>query len=211
MSQEAKIIISTILVTLFIMAGGIFFFSKSEKNIPPTNVLAQNAKHTITSKDAKITIVEFADFQCPACAAAHPAIKQILAEYKGQINFSYRHFPLPQHANAIPAAQAAEAAAAQGKFWEMYDLLYQNQNEWSESNNSTEFFIRYAKKINLDTNIFSKEITNNTYSDVIQKDKDDGVTIGVNSTPTIFINGKKIQSFPSYTVLKEAIERERTQ
>src|SRR5581483_190972 len=110
----------------------------ASSSISDSTVLTRNANHKITSTNTKVTIIEFADFQCPACGQAHPALKQILEEYKGKVTFIYRHFPLPQHQNAILAAKASEAAGEQGKFWEMHDMLYEKQNEWSESNNAEE-------------------------------------------------------------------------
>ncbi|MEK7131726.1 MAG: thioredoxin domain-containing protein, partial [Patescibacteria group bacterium] len=94
-------------------------------------------------KDTRVTLIEYSDFQCPACGAYYPMVKQLGQEFKN-LSIVYRHFPLPQHANARPAAQAAEAAGQQGKFWEMHDIVFDNQNSWAGSKSVEEVFIAYA-------------------------------------------------------------------
>jgi protein-disulfide isomerase len=212
MSQDMKIIVGISVATLLILFGGVFFLAQGQeetvKSVNDPNTLVRLFSHKITADNAKITIVEFADFQCPACANTHPVLKQILEEYKGKINFVYRHFPLPQHKNAILAAKAAEIAGEQGKFWEMYDVLYEKQIEWSESSTASELFTQYAKELALDTNSFSTLLNSTKYEEVIQQDKSDGTALGVNSTPTLFINSKKLDVFPTYQSLRGIIEEE---
>lgn len=216
MTQEVKIIFGISLATVVILMGGVFFLNKSGQSkadsiLIDSSILTRNKNHKITSDTAKITIVEFADFQCPACARTYPVIKQILEEYKGKVTFINRHFPLPQHKNAILAAKAAEAAGGQGKFWEMHNKLYENQTQWSESNNPLEIFMTYAKELELDTEKFKQAVESNTYDSVIQEDKNDGVRLGVNFTPTLFISNKKIEVELTYQNLKAIIEVEMKQ
>ncbi len=210
MTQETKVIIGIAVATLLILIDGIFFSSNGQQpnanpSLADTAILTRNANHKITARNAKVVIVEFADFQCPACRQAHPVLKQILDEYKGKVTFIYRHFPLPQHQNAV---LAAEAAGEQGKFWEMHNILYERQNEWSESNNVSEIFTTYAKELKIDTSSFTTALKNNKYDDTILKDKSGGIALGVNSTPTLFLNSKKITVGVDYQSLKITIEVE---
>ena len=103
-------------------------------------------------------------------------------------------------------AEAAEAAGAQGKYWEMHDLLYQNQNEWGETNNPLDYFTKYAQTLGLDLNRFKQEVQSNKYVDKINKDESDGVALNVNGTPTIFVNGQQLSSTPTAGDLKRQID-----
>src|SRR3954466_8312 len=132
MSQEAKVLIGVGVATLLIVVGAAFFLggSSSPDKATPTisqdqaKMLVRPDSHIMKATNAKVTIVEFGDFQCPACGASYPIISQLLTQYKGKVNFVFRNFPLQMHPNAPIAAEAAEAAGAQGKFFEMYDALY---------------------------------------------------------------------------------------
>ncbi len=202
--------IGIIIISVLILIIGIYFGTKSDvAGASTVNVetLLGNKKHIIDAPESKITLVEFADFQCPACGAAHPYVKELLETYKGKITFIYRHFPLPQHKNARLAAKAAEAAGEQGKFWEMYDVLYEKQAEWSESENPLELFTRYATSINLTMAAFTQSIQSVKFDDAIQTDYADGIRVGVNSTPTFFLNGKKL-TLKSFADLSQAVEEE---
>lgn len=210
MTQEAKVTLGIISITVAILIGAVFFLSggkevRQEMQSVDVSILTRNVKHTIQAPSAKVTIVEFGDYQCPACGNAHPVMKQILEEYKGQVAFVYRHFPLPQHNNAVVAAKASEAAGEQGKFWEMHDLLYTRQSEWSEESNPSEIFKAYAKELELDTELFAKNISGDAYKETIEQDKNDGIQLGVNSTPTIFINNKKLIGPASYENIKRRV------
>lgn len=213
MTQEVKVLIGISVATVAILLGAVFFLSQGDtppqKSAPvDINLLTKNAKHTILNDGAKVTITEFADFQCPACALAYPSIKQILKDYGSQINYVYRFFPLPQHKNALIAIYAAESASEQGKFWEMHDILFEKQSEWGESINPSEFFIKYANELQLDTNKFTQSMAKNNFNDIIKIDTDDAISLGVNSTPTIYINNVKFDLNPSVQNLKNEIDRE---
>lgn len=214
MTHEIKVMIGIGLATLAVLFGGVFFLSGKEtktrqEDVSSKSVLIKPYNHTLSSESAKVTIVEFADFQCPACAAAHPIVKQILEQYKDNITFVYRHFPLPQHKNATLAGKAAEAAGEQGKFWQMYDSLYQRQKEWSENKNADQVMERFAKELQLDLDKFSKDLSSDKYTDQIEQDKNDGIDLGVNSTPTFFVNGRKL-SLRSLTDLPTMVDEEIT-
>ncbi len=213
MNQDMKIIIGIVAASVVILAAGVFFAYKSDKsqtNAKPVDasILVRDDSYKTATGSASVTIVEFADYQCPACKSAQPVVKQILSEYKDRINFVFRNFPLPMHANAEIAALAAEAAGEQGKYWEMHDLLYENQKEWSESNKPMDFLLTYAKKIGLDEAKFKKSVEDKKFGDKIQRDLTDGTTAGVDATPTFFINGRKFTGILPYQDFKKEIDSE---
>jgi len=164
------------------------------------------ADHVRGPADAKVTMIEYSDFQCPACEAYYPVVEKLMAESSSTIRMVYRHFPLPQHANAIPAAMASEAANAQGKFWEMYNMLFTNHVDWTELNDPTPVFVGYATKLGLDIDKFKADLSSSTLRDIITNDSNEGVKIGINATPTFFINGKAIQNPQSYEQFKSIID-----
>ncbi|MCL5784910.1 MAG: DsbA family protein [Patescibacteria group bacterium] len=208
MTQEVKILLGIGVATLVIVLGAVFFLMKPSAS-PNNNLNKVNSNvlgaltsadsYKISSDSAKVTVVEFSDFQCPACKAAEPVVKQVLDNEKGKINFVYRYFSLPQHKNGLKAAMAAEAAGEQGKFWEMHDLLFNKQDEWAESDNPEDLFAGYTKDLNLDVNKFKQDYESNKYADKIKKDQQDGLTLGVDATPTFFINDEKMSGVPTYT------------
>jgi len=174
MSTESKFFIGIGLVTLVIIEQ---------------KVLGSSIRNFQGNANATVKIVEFADFQCPACGVAHPIVKNIIEKNQDKVYFVYRHYPLSSHRNAKLAAQASEAAGVQEKFWQMYDMIFENQKEWSDSSNAKEIFETYAQKLGLDVTKF-KEDFDKTKS-VIEQDYADGNQVGVDSTPTFFINGQK--------------------
>ncbi len=152
-----------------------------------------------------LTIVEYSDYQCPACAAFNPTVKEIMALYGDKILFAYRNFPLEQHKNAKSSAVAAEAAALQGKFLEMQEKLFTNQSEWGTSDDSRNIFIRYAKELSLDTGKFADDLLLPEIANKIAADLQSGKDSGVNSTPSFFLNGKKYVDSGKARTLDEAL------
>lgn len=213
MTQELKIMIIVGIVTVSLLVGGVFLLSSQNTNnanadqIDSSKLVRSWSHQTATdSADKKITIVEFADFQCPACAAAYPVIQRVKEEYKEDLNFVYRHFPLMQHRYGKISAKAAEAAGEQGKFWEMYSKLYLTQDQWGNSSNPEADFERFANELGLDINKFKSDLSSDEISDRINKDVSDALDLNVNSTPTLFINGERIAGAPQYEQLKSKIE-----
>lgn len=153
-----------------------------------------------------ISLVEYSDFQCPACGYYHPVIEEVLKKDGRDIAFTYRHFPLPQHKNALDAAYASEAAGLQGKFWEMHKLIFERQNDWSESTDAKTIFEGYATEIGLDFEKFKTDRDSKTTKDAVVKDKESGSKSGVNSTPTFYLNGKKISNPQGLEAFKELIK-----
>ena len=139
------------------------------------------------------TLVEYSDFQCPACGAWEPVLRELLVGYGGRVRFVYRHFPLPQHQNANPAAYASEAAALQGKFWEMHDLIFDHQKEWLESATARAQFMDMARSLGLDMKKFEADMDSDAVKTRVSADATSGREANVNATPTFFVNGNKVQ------------------
>lgn len=209
MTKEIKILLGLgILGVLLVIFAAVFFGGSPETQTAPVDesVLIKSSSHSIGSESASVTLVEFGDYQCPACGAAYPIVKQINQEYQGKLRFIFRNFPLVTiHKNAMIAAEAAEAAGGQGKFWEMHDVLFERQGEWADSDNPMEYFEKYAKDLGLDVDKFKKEIEDGKYRELVVSDQNDGNTLGVNATPTFFVNNQKID-IPSYENIKSKIE-----
>jgi protein-disulfide isomerase len=136
---------------------------------------------------------EFGDFECSPCGSLHPVLKSIKAEFGSRVVIVFREFALvSKHRHALEAAQAAEAAGLQGKFWEMHDLLYQNQKTWRESTDVWPIFEEYAIKIGLALDRFKQDISSETVNRRIAVDRQRGTWIGVIGTPTVFLNGREV-------------------
>ena len=154
------------------------------------------------SVNAPVTIVMFSDFQCPACSATHPVLKKVMADYSDKIRFVVRDYPLTQiHKNSFKAAEAANAANAQGKFFEYIELLYNNQESLD-----TPSLKSFAAQIGLDPAKFAADLDSGKFADEVKKDAEAGNEYGVNSTPTIFVNGYKVRNL-SAKAFREAIDR----
>lgn len=195
MNSETKLFFGIILVTVVIIGGAVFAFSKPT-NAPKINqeLLVRRDSPKIGSPSATVTLVDFGDFQCSACGAYYPVVKKLMETYKDSLALVFRHFPLPSHANALSAARAAEAAGIQGKFWEMHDKLYETQQDWSAEKNPTEIFVGYAKEFSLNAEQFMKDMESRQVQKRIDNDVVDANTIGVNATPTFFLNNIKIEN-----------------
>jgi len=152
--------------------------------------------------DAPLVLVEYGDYQCPYCGAAYPIVKKVQKEMGVRLRFVFRNFPITNsHPQAEWAAETAEAAAAQGKFWEMHDYLYENQGSLGDE----AFFAKYEKKIKLDSAKVASEVTRQAYSGRIEEDYMSGIRSGVNGTPTFFINGSRYDGYPELGPLVAAL------
>jgi protein-disulfide isomerase len=145
------------------------------------------------NKEAKTILIEYSDFQCPACAVYHPIVKKLIEEHGDSFQFAYRHFPLDQHKNAEAAAYAAEAAGKQGKFWEIHDMIFEHQDDWSEAENAKDIFKEYAQSLNLNIEQFNQDRDSKVVKDKVQNDYTSGLANKVNGTPTFFLNNRKVQ------------------
>lgn len=154
------------------------------------------------SNTAPHTIVEYSDFQCPACSAYAPLLKRLAEEHPNDVRLVYRHFPLDQiHPNARTAAWAAEAAGMQGKFFEMHDALFNTQETWSADANPEIFFEDLAHSLGLDNAKFKADSKSQTVKDIVNASAASGASSGVNSTPSLFLDGKLITNPSSYEEL----------
>lgn len=199
MKTETKILGIILITTLVLLFGGIFLLSRDQTS--PGNIKVENIVEIDYSKgqkvgsdSAKVKLVEFSDFECPACLAAEPAIAKVKSTYPDQIQFIYRHFPLPQHTHGRQAAAIAAAAGQQGKFWEMHDKLFETQTEWTIMNKdgAAAFFLQLAKNIGLDESKIKQELESDSIKAIIDTDIAEGQRVGVNATPTFFLNGQKL-------------------
>lgn len=155
--------------------------------------LAQDSK-SIGPKTAPIQIIEYSDFQCPACARAKSALDQVMAlpEFAGKIHFIYRHFPLSGHRWSGLAHQSAECAHEQGEFWKYHDALYASQAQWSALENPTESFLQIGKQLNLKMESFAFCLANPEIHHRVMAEKKKGEEAQIRSTPTFFINGERL-------------------
>lgn len=216
MTNENKVLIGIGAVTLFLVGIAVFTLGGNSGNTDETKKLEANEVEKLVREDsykmgsdsAKVTLVEFGDFQCPACGSSHPVVAQLLNEYEGQVQFVFRNYPLQFHKNAMVAAQSAEAAGAQGKFYEMHDKLFENQKDWSESNKALDdHFVKYAEEIGVeDMDKFKKEVNDGKYKSKVERDISDGNSLGVSSTPTFYINGEEQVGGAPYNEFKQKIE-----
>jgi protein-disulfide isomerase len=191
MSKRFWIIIAVIAV-IFV---GALYFGGNKDNSGSNGSDAQATNHVRGKLDSKVTFEEYGDFQCPVCGSYYPTVSQVEQKYMDKVKFQFRNLPLSQvHQHAFAAARAAEAASDQNKFWEMYDLLFQNQNTWSSSNSSTSYFNQYAQQLGLDTTKFQKDFASDAVNKKINSDiaafKKTGDSM---ATPTFYLNGKQIQ------------------
>ena len=150
-----------------------------------------------------VTLTEYADFQCPACGQFYPLVKQLKENFKDQVRFEFKHFPLVQiHPNATTAHRASQAAANQGKFWEMHDILYEQQQSWSDSTSASTIFESYAKQIGLDVEKYKLDAASSDVIAIINADISAGKSLNVSGTPTFFIDGKKIDDTSSIATVE---------
>ncbi len=208
MSKQFLIIIIVVVVGLF----GILSLTKKKDETSQSNSNSSvSASEHVTGKiDSQVRLIEYGDFQCPACKSYFPMVEEIKNTYSDKIAFQFRHYPLNQiHPNAFIGSRAAEAASNQDKFWEMYSLLYENQSIWSNEKDPTNTLVSYAEQLNLDTEKFKTDMNSSNTGDIINADIKAGQEIGVNSTPTFVLNGKKLDKNPtSIDEFKQLIDEE---
>ncbi len=186
-------------VILLILSFAVIGFSSRKNSSTPTGTNADLKyevtadEHIIGSPDAKVVIVEYADLQCPACKAYSSLLNQAVQAYGSNIAVVFRHFPLVEiHSRAIPGAKAVEAAGAQGKFFEMVDILYTNQDEWVKATKAEDVFIKYAQTLGLDLIKFKADSSSKTLEDLILGQREQAQKMNLSGTPSLFINGKSI-------------------
>ncbi|MEY2519883.1 MAG: hypothetical protein QOF24_1642 [Verrucomicrobiota bacterium] len=152
----------------------------------------ESTMHVRGSAEAPVTVEEFADFECRACGTLAGVINQLERDYHVRVRIVFRHFPLTGHAHAREAADASEAAALQGHFWEMHDLLYREQSSWTNSPEPRVLFDAYAGVLGLNLERFKKDIESEKVKARVETDREEGMKIGVTSTPTVFLNQQAV-------------------
>ncbi|MBI5357079.1 DsbA family protein [Candidatus Collierbacteria bacterium] len=192
-----KLTISIVVVVLVFLIGASFALSKPIDNSSvkiDQQKLVFGALHIFGNESAPVTVVEFSDFQCPACRSASATLDGLLAKHDGKIKFIYRHFPLtPIHKNSMAASIASEAAGEQGKFWEYSKALFEKQDAWEKLGSPQDLFINLAKEVGVaDLDKFKNGIGKQLRRDMILADMSLGNQLGVNATPTFFVNGNKV-------------------
>lgn len=212
MSKKAWIVFVVIVV---ILLGGLIVLSNQNKvdvsKVNANSILKGTTQsgsigdHVLGKADSKVILVEYGDYQCPYCGESYPGIKAVATKYAGQIAFVFRNFPLTTlHPNALAAAAAAEAAGLQGKYWEMHDMLYENQNDWSSASGDQRagIFLGYAKSIGINGDTFTADLAKASINDKITFDQALGKQLGVNATPTLYLDGVKLDDQTASTQSK---------
>jgi len=178
---------------------------REEKNKPlgadKIALIAKSDAPSFGPEGAKVTVVEFSDFQCPFCSRAATAVEKVRENYKDKVRFVFRQFPLSFHQNARPAAEASLAANAQGKFWEYHDLLFKDQSKLDRASLEAS-----AKQVGLDVAAFKKALDDKTFSAAVEADLKLGETVQVDGTPTLFLNGKRIADPTNYEDIAKQID-----
>jgi protein-disulfide isomerase len=212
-----------VLVLVLVVIVGAVYWSGSRKTTPrtntnsPTNVATgptippgapagAQPPNALGAENASVTVEEFADFQCPSCGVVHPMMQKLESMFVPRVRFIFRNFPLPMHDKAYDASLAAEAAGLQGpeKFWAMHNLLYTNQKLWSNDPNYKQVFKDYASKIGLDADRFENDMIGLQTKNRVDQDIIRGRALSINSTPTIYVNGRAV---PSDSIRLDAIQQ----
>lgn len=196
MSKNARLSLVIVAVVAVVIAGFVLFGG------------GDRTADVTRSADGKVTVVEYLDLECPSCRAAFPGVERLKTEYADRVVFDLRHFPIPGHRNAEPAAIAVEAAAAQGQRDGMFRLMFDAQPEWAGQRTSQRaVFLSFADELGLDRAAFEKALDDPALRERVLAQRSEGSAAGVQGTPTFFIGGTKFTGAPTYDALKSAIEK----
>ncbi|MEK9167382.1 MAG: thioredoxin domain-containing protein [Patescibacteria group bacterium] len=190
MSGDSKFFLGVVIAAVLVI-GGFVSFSGKESSAVTLGSIDDSNGHKLGPDSAAVKIVEFGDFQCPACASAAENFEKVQANNSDSVQIIFRHFPLPNHQNGLNSSLAAEAAGRQNKFWPMLDLLYINQRQWESLDNPLNTFLNYAKELDLNPEQFKKDYQNPEVKKAVEDDRDYGLSLGVDSTPTFYVNKVK--------------------
>lgn len=202
--MNVKNIVITVLLSIGVVAlMSVLLFRTSGQQVETNAVyegVAGEERHV--RGEGEIAIVEFSDFQCPACRASQEPLNDILERYEGRVRLIYRHLPLTTiHPNAQAAAEAAEAAHLQGKFFEYHDRLFETQSEWSAESNPADLFVSYAGDIGLDVQQFRNDLEREEIRSVVSRDNLEATRLGLSSTPSFFVEGQRVDLGNMETVI----------
>jgi protein-disulfide isomerase len=188
----AAVMIAAVLVTWMLVRTSRQTNSNPKTRATGAEPLGATPPHIRGNPDAPVTLEEFADFQCPSCGLYYGELKKIEEEFGTRLRVIFREYPLyPKHEHSVLAAQAAEAAGMQGRFWDMHDKLYENQKTWSDEKDALPFFVDYARQIGLDMDRFNRDLNSDAVAARISGDGIRAHALGVESTPTFFVNGQE--------------------
>lgn len=227
--KNLPLLLGTIIGSLVLVIGIAFFFSgestQQQQNVTPENFsqiepepeeqVLGDARNVKGATESAITIVEFSDFQCPACKAAEPLISQVVEQYPNDVRLVYRHFPLNSiHPYAQMAGYASEVAADEGLFWEYHDKLFEQQLVWSQMGSASEVedaFVTYAGELGIDTDSFREKIASQEIKDRVLQDVADANTLGLSGTPTLFVNNRRVPAPGQLPAIVQSLIEENSQ
>ncbi|KNX35884.1 DsbA family protein [Luteipulveratus halotolerans] len=195
--------ISAALVAVFIIVLGAILLASRENGADADEPASASSSRMVRddshrlgapAADGKVTLVEFLDFECESCRAAYPFVEQLRKDYAGKVTFVMRYFPIPAHKNAMNAAVAVEAASQQRKLEPMYQKMYETQAQWGEKQESkAPLFRTFAEQLGLNMTAYDKAVADPKTKQRVERDRQDGLELGVEGTPTFFLNGKLLQ------------------
>ncbi|WP_372469097.1 DsbA family protein [Microbacterium maritypicum] len=209
-SVKATLIAIAVAIVLLIV-GIVFALNQKATTAPPEGEERQTVRtdsHVLDDGgEGAVTVVEFLDFECEACGAFYPIVEELREKFDGEITYVVRYFPLPGHINSTQAALAAEAAAQQDRFEDMYHRLFETQAQWGEQPQETpEVFRGFAEDLGLDMTAYDAAIADPATAERVQADKSDGEKLEVSSTPSFFVDGRKVE-LQEWDDLEQAIEK----
>ncbi len=192
-----------------ILGGMVWFAQNQEDGTQITEVETKNSDHILGNPEATFTLIEYSDFQCPACATIEPFLQKLITTE--DVKIIYRHFPLRSiHANALMAAQASEAAALQGKFAQMHQALFNSQKSWSNLSDPIDYFVILAGNIELDVERFKIDLVSNEVRQAVLDSEKIAKALKLSGTPTLFMNGRSIPNPRNYEELLKAVNNAKT-
>ncbi|MEV4969537.1 DsbA family protein [Streptomyces scopuliridis] len=212
--MKKHLFIAAVLVAAFAAALGSFLLFRPDSpsgtlDAEPAAqaMLVRESSHRLSRPErSELTVVEFLDFECEACGAVYPVVERLRERYGDRVTFVARYFPMPGHRNGELAARAAEAAAQQGKFEQMYSKLFTTQAQWGEAKESKEAVFRgFAEELGLDMALFDKALKDPATAERVRADQRDGLGLGVQGTPTLFMDGERVTP-GSYEEFKALID-----
>ncbi|MBU1000846.1 DsbA family protein [Patescibacteria group bacterium] len=213
MKKETKWLGVILISTLILLFGSMFLFTRSNSSKAVAGATVSQIDYSkgqkIGSDSAKVKVVEFSDFQCQACLVAKPFIKKLRIIYPDQVQFIYRYLPTPGHLYGRQTAYLAEAAGEQGKFWEMHDKLFETQTQWTAlaEADAADFFLGLARELDLDENKVKQALEEDIFKSKIDDDIAEADRIEIDSVPTFFVNGRKL-NLKSFDDLNTAVVEE---
>lgn len=188
-----------VIVIIVLVLIGVFSFTGSKSNTGNTSKTSPT-QHVEGQGKANVTLIEYGDYECPFCGQYYPTVKQVVQQYDSLIHFQFRNFPLTSlHPNAFAGARAAEAASLQGKFWQMHDTLYENQDPsgksgWVASSDPlNQYFVTFAQQIGLNVNQFKSDFASDKVNAIVNADLGEANKLGLNGTPSFYLDGKQVQ------------------